>query len=210
MKILLQLVMTLILAFWPVAVLTSVMLFDAPGSADRLQPILMALVIIFYPMILGITFYFFNFSLWTIPPKTLLIITTVLPILALLLSDYPKLLMNSVKGIPSEGYAVKGEVVYYSGDAIPADSRSFQVIQKDFNFFARDKDHVYYLGRVINEAQPESFQILENGYVKDKAHVFFPKDRTYVLVEGARAETFVVKDDDATDGVNHYERGQKK
>jgi hypothetical protein len=55
-----------------------------------------------------------------------------------------------------------------------ADNSSFKVLANDN--FAADKISVYYQGRKIKHAQPESFTPLTHnhfGYAKDNSHVFF-------------------------------------
>lgn len=47
---------------------------------------------------------------------------------------------------------------------------TFEVL--DNEKFARDKNSVFYIGQVIKSADPESFEVLSNGYSKDLNNVF--------------------------------------
>lgn len=70
-----------------------------------------------------------------------------------------------------------------------ADKSSFKVLVNDN--FAADKSSLYYQGRKIKEAQPESFTPLTHdhfGYAKDKYHAFF---ETEVILK-ADPKTFEV------------------
>ncbi|MEO6975386.1 MAG: DKNYY domain-containing protein, partial [Gallionella sp.] len=55
-----------------------------------------------------------------------------------------------------------------------ADVATFELLND--NDFGKDKYHVYYLATklpfAINDADPDSFKILQRGYVKDKNHVY--------------------------------------
>lgn len=62
-------------------------------------------------------------------------------------------------------------------DLFAVDVESFEIIEK--SPYARDKDHVYISGRadvyIVKEADPKTFQVLENGYAKDAQNVFYEK-----------------------------------
>lgn len=66
--------------------------------------------------------------------------------------------------------------------------------------FARDATHVYWQGKLVEGAHPDSFALLpdENGrpsnFYKDAAHVFYMSDGTITLIPGSDAATFVILD----------------
>jgi hypothetical protein len=39
-------------------------------------------------------------------------------------------------------------------------------------FPAKDMDHVFYMGQIVENAKPFFFEVLNNGYAKDIDHVF--------------------------------------
>lgn len=53
----------------------------------------------------------------------------------------------------------------------PVDKKTFKVLSDER--YAKDKDHVFYMGRMIEYADPKTFQLLErHGYAKDKNSAF--------------------------------------
>lgn len=83
------------------------------------------------------------------------------------------------------GYKIKNSEVYFvswnEGNGfqqkkIDADSQSFKKISGDY---AKDKNHVFFVGRIIESADADSFErikvdssTVEDVYSKDKTHVF--------------------------------------
>lgn len=53
------------------------------------------------------------------------------------------------------------------------DPSSFSIFKKGNGQYAKDKNQVFYLKDVIDDADPVTFQVLNNqGYAKDKNHVY--------------------------------------
>ncbi len=52
---------------------------------------------------------------------------------------------------------------------LQVDKKTFQVIN---NEYAKDNLHVFYKGRVIENADSESFKVIKEGYSKDKNNVY--------------------------------------
>lgn len=176
MKLFFNIVTSFALAYWPILVMTSVMIFDSPGSTDNRRAILMALTVVFMPMILGVLYFIFDQTFWGVKPRTFLLITIIVPVLAALLFGYPKLLLNSVKGISSNGYFVKEDKVYYEGKLIEAKPTGFETLD-EFKTYARDAEGVYFRGRRIEGADASTFseikkEDLGTSYFKDKNFVY--------------------------------------
>lgn len=188
MKIFFQILTSFALAYWPILLMTSVMIFDAPRSTDNKQAILMALAVVFLPMILGLLYFFFNQTFWGISPKIFLIITVVVPILASLLFGYPKLLLNNMKGVSSNGYFVKDDKVYFEGNLIEAKPTNFEVVD-EFKDYAKDAASVYFRGRRIDGADPKTFKTVfeSSQYFRDDKSVYFKGK----ALPGSDAATFV-------------------
>ena len=68
-------------------------------------------------------------------------------------------------------YAKDRVAAYFDGRPIPgADAGSFSVL--DRNGFAKDRNHVYQLGRTISD-DPTHFELLDGGLSKDSAAVYW-------------------------------------
>lgn len=72
--------------------------------------------------------------------------------------------------------------------------------------YTRDKNHIYYEGKVLPDADLATFQIIKWGYAKDKNNVYFLE----TIVEGANPETFIYdeKKFDFVDGKDIYRYGK--
>ncbi|UII33526.1 DKNYY domain-containing protein [Fulvivirga ulvae] len=91
---------------------------------------------------------------------------------------------NSINFL-GENFLLFDDKVVYDGVELPGvDSRSFRVVK---NYYSKDKNRVYCGNRVIDGADPESFEVFE--------HMFYSKDKYNVYGDGivikeADAETF--------------------
>lgn len=64
--------------------------------------------------------------------------------------------------------------VYFRGELIPnADPKSFVPLGKKFAYFAKDQKMAYFLGKPIIGADLESFSIISRVHSKDKNHVYY-------------------------------------
>lgn len=175
MKIFIQIVATFFLGYWPILVMTSVMLFDAPGSVNNLTAILWALAVVFCPVIIGVLFYIFGQTFWGLSPRHFLLATIIVPILASFVFGYPKLLLNRSKGISSDGYFVKDDKVYYDGKLIEAKPPGFEVVDK-YKIYARDADHVFFRGKILADVDAKTFRdalATPTSYYADSKSVIF-------------------------------------
>lgn len=69
------------------------------------------------------------------------------------------------------------------------DRESFEVIDNDpydnkysYNY-AKDKNHVYFYGMIIENADPQSFQIINNKYIIDKNRLYYEDRRGLYIVK---------------------------
>ncbi|MBP5360810.1 MAG: DKNYY domain-containing protein [Bacteroidaceae bacterium] len=76
---------------------------------------------------------------------------------------------------------------YYDSTRLEGiDSKTFKTID---TFVAKDKYHVYYFGKVLPQADPETFEVMDGaGYMKDKANVWY-MDSIMPGVEAKNAES---------------------
>ncbi|MDY0088894.1 MAG: DKNYY domain-containing protein [Flavobacteriaceae bacterium] len=97
----------------------------------------------------------------------------------------------------SEGYQkIDGKWAYVSYEEavgkrinyLDADNETFTILKN--KEFATDKNNVYFVGGKIENAEPSSFVVLENGYSADKNNVFLD----YETVIEADPKTFKLLD----------------
>ena len=62
---------------------------------------------------------------------------------------------------------------------------SFEVLM---DYYAKDSDNLYYMGRKKAGADPKTFAILDLGYSKDKNNVYYEGH----IIEGADSSTFMI------------------
>lgn len=94
-----------------------------------------------------------------------------------------------IKWFEDDFWARDARCVYYDTVCIDgADLPSFTILEMST---AKDKNHVYYFGRVLPLADPATYEILDNSvYSRDKSHIWCGND----LLEDADYATFTVDD----------------
>ncbi len=119
--------------------------------------------------------------------------------------------------IISSEYKIMDNVVYYDvglhnkeiDSIFGADYESFEIINR---VFAYDKNHVYYMGKILKEADSKSFQVINlsnkysyDYYARDNKNVYYRDKKN----DGADLSTFKILSDNgyARDNKNIYERG---
>jgi hypothetical protein len=87
-------------------------------------------------------------------------------------------LLNS-KPKPYTGYSINKNKIYPPGHEDPtplkdADLATFMVAVKgkETVFWAKDKNHVFYAGEIVGDADLGTFEVLSNQTAKDKNHVY--------------------------------------
>lgn len=99
---------------------------------------------------------------------------------------------SSFQVLGSEGYAKDDKSVYFEGQKIEADVKSFFVFSSPSDSitsdYAKDKFGIFYLGALIQGADNNTFTVLGNGYAKDANNVYY----TDQIIPGADTTTFVV------------------
>lgn len=73
------------------------------------------------------------------------------------------------------GYSMDSKRAYYAGEAINgADAATFEIVPAPrghaYAAFARDSRNVYCIGKILPEANPASFRILDDDYESDGTH----------------------------------------
>jgi hypothetical protein len=198
MKLLVQIPAGFLLLLWPMAVMMSPMAFGAPGSTSNRSILLPLVSIVFYPVLIGVTFFVLNWSFLFFSPRVFLLLSIALPVSAFLLFGYPRIVFNMYRGVGSDGYFAKPNAVYFRGVALDgADPRSFVIDEVD-SAYARDRAHVYYLGEPVSGADAASFAAVggnapSTAYRRDHKRVFYLGK----AVAAADPETFRALEDSA-------------
>ena len=192
MKLLAQLATTFLLLFWPMVMMMSPMMFDAPGSENKRSVVFQALLFLSYPIPLCALFWLFGSDLFGISGRTLTLSASAIVITAMIVFGYPQLLSNSLKGIANSGYSVAAGTVYHNATAIDgALPDSFEELHAGHyrDRYARDDQRVYFAGQVIAGADPASFRYMEtlnDEYWADNQHVYLAG----IPLEGAQPQYF--------------------
>ena len=124
-KIALQILATFLIVGWPMVAMMSPMMIGAPGAINRLKPLVTIVVVLSYPLAIGLLFYWLGWNLWFVSARTLAFLTALAPALALYFYGRP--IVNLLRGIANEGYVIVRGAVYFDGKIIKyADFASFE------------------------------------------------------------------------------------
>jgi hypothetical protein len=127
----------------------------------------------------------------------LALISAVIIAIGFSMFGYYGLLSNTLKGIANSGYSVVGDEAYYDGKLIDhADGPSFAILYRDLYSFSRayyaiDKQHLYYAGKVVPGALAEDIHEVENSrgmYWHNSQQIIYDDK----VLPGANAGSFAV------------------
>ncbi|MGO1298375.1 MAG: DKNYY domain-containing protein [Vibrio sp.] len=157
MKLVINIIVTFALCWWPLILMMSPMMFDAPDSENDKSVIIGGLVFMSYPVILFALLGIFGADYFGMNSWRLAAVSTAIIALSFTVFGYTSLLSNAMRGIPSSGYGVVDDQVYYNARPIAqADAASFHAFQrKEFGYlhsaelYAKDAHHLYYQGKVV-------------------------------------------------------------
>ena len=79
-------------------------------------------------------------------------------------------------------YAIDDNQVYYEPSDLNSiihgvDKNTFSIIGDDYSDYAKDENHLYYKGKVIEDAHINSFSILEKDFSKDGTSIFYKREK---------------------------------
>ena len=93
----------------------------------------------------------------------------------------------------TNGYQILGNNVFYNSgilneagfQLVEADAQTFQILENGvagvtYVNYAKDKNHVYYNGTIMQNADAKTFERLDSFHAKDRQHIFYSQ---YVLSE---------------------------
>lgn len=182
MQIIINIVLTFVLMFWPIMFMMSPMMFDAPGSENNKSHVVTMMLILCYPIGLFILLWIFGGSYFGFGGLKLVIISAVVIVAAFSVFGYFGMLYNLHQGIANTGYSVANNKVYFSGKLIKgADSESFSTLDDEgyphsSPEYALDRHYLYYDGKIVEGAFTEELQkVIHNGdtYWLNETQVIF-------------------------------------
>lgn len=188
MRIAFQVFISFLLAYWPIFSMTSVMLFAAPGSTDNARLLLIAMAAMLYPALINGLLHAFKFKLWGMPSDWVFYASLLICLGGIWLFGYPRLYLNTVRGIANNGYSVVQALVYHDGRKIEADAATFQALPSRFLQYGKDHRRVYFDGKPMADVDPAAFRTLERNEPKPEG---------------------IPQDADATDGNSYFRFGRR-
>lgn len=172
MQILLNIGVTLALMFWPLLIMMSPMLFDAPGSENDLNGVSSALIFLAYPIFIFLLMGVFGARYFGLNSFICAAVSAAIIFCVFWLFGYFSMFSNLQKGIANSGYSITEKGVYYNAEKIEgADSESFTLYNKeDYQYdysvsqYASDKSHFYFRGKAVEGVDPTDIEGKIIGY----------------------------------------------
>lgn len=178
-----NIITSFIIMFWPVMFMMSPMMFDAPGSQNDTSHVLSLVLILSYPIFIFLFFWLMGWQFWGISGKKMFIISTAIIGTGFYAFGYFNLLFLTLRGIAPSGYSVANNTAYYNGKPLEQAQADNFVILGDRHtastrdtYYAKDRQHVFYDGNIIQQAHADSFHKLDidySDYWADKQHVYY-------------------------------------
>lgn len=171
---------------WFGIVMMSPMMVVAGGFRDNVSAILMAMLLIGYPVLIFAVIKILKFRYFGFNVNYFLIGFSLVVGLIFIVYGFPQMLYNVSRGIPGIGYFIQESNVYLDGDKIKeADGVSFKIFKEDVRY-AKDNDHVFYHGQILKGAIAKTF----TPVVIDKSkNPIFWKDENSVFQMGKKIES---------------------
>ncbi len=168
-KTIFDILVALLIFFWPGFILASLMAFDAPGSVNSGKMILISMSMITYPVIIFIIYTVLKIPFFSFPAIAPLIISILISLSIMTVFGHFKLVSNFSKGIKSSGYTITDTKVFYNGNLINgAEPKSFQELSESrYAPYSKDANNVYYKGKAIERASVASFKQLKASNSND-------------------------------------------
>lgn len=195
MQTLINICITIVLMFWPIMLMMSPMMFDAPGSENNKNHLITMMLILCYPIGIFILYWIFGATYFGVSGFTLTWISCMVIFSAFSIFGYFGMLSNLHRGIANTGYSIAENKVYYSGNLIEnADSESFMILSENeylysITDYARDQQYFYYMGKIIKGVIADNIRRKEVGnityWINDSQVIYDDK-----ILPGARPENF--------------------
>lgn len=186
MNIVINIIVTLALLYWPVVLMMSPMMFAAPGADDDKGTIFTTFFFLSYPVTIFLLLGVLGGKYFGLNSFALALVSAVVVFFVLSFFGYTGMISNVIKGIPNSGYGVVGNTVYYNADPIiGADVESFKAYksedyQNDYSVdqYAVDNQYLYFRGQSLPDVHRE------NLVGKVIAYEFYWLNDTQVIKNG--------------------------
>ena len=183
MKLTMDILVTLFVAWWSLFLLFLPMAFGGPGAADDRKKIFLALGIMYLPAAIFLGYKLFGANYFGVSADLAVAIALLVSTAVAFVFGLPRMALNTFRGVPNTDYFVGKSAVYLYGvrvkKALPA---SFEILD---GHYTRDARHVFYGGRILAGAEPTSFEhvldLQKSG--EDRTTVFW-KDKNRVYANG--------------------------
>lgn len=164
MQILINVVVTFVLMFWPIMLMMSPMMFDAPGSQNSKGNMIIMMLVLSYPIFLFLLLWALGGRYFGMSGLKLAVFSAVVVAISFSVFGYFGMLSNLHKGISNTTYSVASNKVYFKGKLIKdADSQSFKMLDDEqmtysFSDYALDKQYLYCNGTIVEGAVPNNLR----------------------------------------------------
>ncbi|SBS32607.1 hypothetical protein MSP8886_02491 [Marinomonas spartinae] len=166
MSIVINIIITFFILFWPGILMMSPMIFDAPGSENDQGKVLGCVLFMSYPVIIFLILGAFGGHYFGLNPFILSGVCLLIVSLFFFLFGYTEMVVNVIRGVPNSGYGVVRDKVYYNGcQIIEADPLTFKMFKKeDYQYehsaslYATDKNYFYYRGVKIPDVSVDNLR----------------------------------------------------
>jgi len=82
----------------------------------------------------------------------------------------------------------KNKAYYITNEIIGVDPETFD-LRKEFGF-THDKDHVFYLGKILEHSDSKTFEKINYYFYKDKNHVYTNHEHSHKILKGVNPRSF--------------------
>jgi len=117
-----DIVVTLLLLFWPLVFGTSFMMFDAPGSTNDVSTILFVIAVLCYPVYIFLLYWVFRGNYFGLSGR-LMTIVSVGFVMVVSATFYGRLTVNALRGVKNTGITITDDTVYHDGKALQSADR---------------------------------------------------------------------------------------
>ena len=195
MQTLINICVTFVLMFWPILLMMSPMMFDAPGSENNKNHFITMMLFLCYPIGIFFLYWVFGATYFGVSGFTLTWISCVVIFSAFTIFGYFGMLSNLHRGIANTGYSIAENKVYYSGKLVEnADSESFVILtENEYPYsipdHAWDRQHFYYMGKTIEGAIADNIrrkEVANRTYWVNESQVIYDDK----ILPGARPDNF--------------------
>lgn len=109
MKLLIDIIVTFLLVFWPMVLFTSVMMLGGPGATENLSNVLTVVLVVAYPIYIFILYLLLGQPYFKLSPKSCLIAATIVVVLAQSIFGYFGLLWKNLNSSNDDNAAMNNK-----------------------------------------------------------------------------------------------------